>query len=196
MEEWREIPGTNGTYSVSNEGRVRSEDRVEYDKNGRGVTHKGQHIAGMDNGSGYYKVTITQHGKRKRFYVHRLVAEAFCEKPKGCDQVNHKDFNPGNNRADNLEWVTNRQNFDYSWERGRFRRTEQWVSRLRSSLEEKMGMPVIGERISDGETVLYSTVNGCRVDGFQPSCVSCCCNGKRMSHKGYIWRFADGSKRL
>ena len=51
-------------------------------------------------------------------YVHRLVAEAFCEKPAGKEYVNHKDGNPGNNRADNLEWVTNRENLIHASKMG------------------------------------------------------------------------------
>lgn len=62
--------------------------------------------------SGYRSVKLTySNGKQQRFYVHRLVAIHFIENddPKKT-LVNHKDGNKLNNQADNLEWVTPREN--------------------------------------------------------------------------------------
>lgn len=53
-------------------------------------------------------------GKRQDLYVHRLVAEAFLNNPDSKRYVNHKDCDRGNNQVDNLEWVTAKENTDYT----------------------------------------------------------------------------------
>ena len=60
-------------------------------------------------------VMLRKEGKRKNFYVHRLVAEAFCERTHG-NVVNHIDYNKRNNAASNLEWCTQKENIHHSIE--------------------------------------------------------------------------------
>lgn len=56
-------------------------------------------------------VNLCANGKRKKFYVHRLVANAFLDKPDGIDLVvNHKNHNTSDNRVENLEWITKSEN--------------------------------------------------------------------------------------
>lgn len=191
MEEWRDIPGTNFCYEASNYGRVRSKDRIALLPNGTVRSYKGKLLRGSSNGSGYMKVGLIIEGQKKMLYVHRVVAELFCEKPNDCDVVNHKDFNPSNNRSDNLEWLTGKENYDYSFQQGRFERTPEWRANLKRSLNQVMGKAVVGTSIVDGNEIHYASVNDTALDGFSPSCVSNCCNGKRNTHKGFMWRFAD-----
>jgi hypothetical protein len=58
----------------------------------------------------YQVVLLYKNGKRKMFYVHRLVAQTFCIKKAGADHVNHIDSNKLNNHYTNLEWVTCKEN--------------------------------------------------------------------------------------
>jgi len=108
-EEWKTIDGFEGKYQVSNLGRVRS----VYFSN-RFVSKKPQNkiLSQSDNGCGYLLVHLGT--KKKDFYVHRLVAEYFCENPDKKKCVNHKDYDRKNNRADNLEWTTYSENVLYS----------------------------------------------------------------------------------
>ena len=108
-EEWRELTGFDGKYFVSNMGRV----FLASSKNGRrcGI-RKPMFLAreGKD-GSAYLSIPLPHNGIVKNYRVHRLVAEAFCPGHDAeHDQVNHKDGNRSNNRADNLEWVTQSEN--------------------------------------------------------------------------------------
>lgn len=70
----------------------------------------GRVLKGQPNGKGYLRVSI---GGQLRF-VHRMVAEKYIPNPEGKEQVNHKDGNKLNNRADNLEWVTNQENRNHA----------------------------------------------------------------------------------
>ena len=89
MERWKTIDSLPG-YSISDKGRVRKDE-------------SGQIMVLSKNG-GYCRITISKH-------VHRLVAEAFIEKPSN-DKcwVDHIDGNRSNNSVDNLRWVTPSEN--------------------------------------------------------------------------------------
>ena len=59
---------------------------------------------------GYEQVRLSKNGKSRLTFVHRLVADTFIPKQEGYNEVNHIDGNKLNNRADNLEWCTRREN--------------------------------------------------------------------------------------
>lgn len=115
MEEWKDVKGYEGFYQVSNEGRVRSIKRWHGQK--RDYINSIRNLTLYNNGTGYMKVSLSTKGKYVKKYVHRLVAEAFIEKPAGCDYVNHLDYNRANNNVNNLEWCTAQQNILYSNEK-------------------------------------------------------------------------------
>lgn len=64
---------------------------------------------------------------REKCYVHRLVAEAFVDKPNTDDklEVNHEDGDKKNNRADNLTWMTRKQNMQHASVNGLINRTSE-----------------------------------------------------------------------
>jgi len=74
----------------------------------------GHVLKGQKNSKGYLRVCI---GK-KFYFVHRLVAEKYVKNPSGKEQVNHIDGNKLNNSADNLEWVTNKENREHAVKEG------------------------------------------------------------------------------
>lgn len=192
MEEvWATIPGSEGNYLVSNQGNVYAVSRLLMRKNGVVYYRSGCTIKPQPNSQGYLRVRLTLNGEKRDVFVHRLVAEAFVENTSNGDCVNHKDFNPKNNAADNLEWVSHLENVRYSLDRGRYKRTSSWREHLKSTLAKRMGTPVIGRNIDTGEEVYFQTLNDVRTAGFQPSCVCNCCKGVRAAHKGFAWRYAE-----
>lgn len=66
------------------------------------------------NGMGYLRVSIGG----KLMFVHRLVAEKYIPNPENKPQVNHIDGNPKNNRVENLEWVTQKENMAHAVKTG------------------------------------------------------------------------------
>ena len=101
MEEFRDVKNYEGLYQVSNLGRVKS---LKYGKE--------RILKPNSNGHGYLQVDFRKDGKRKVRTVHQLVAEAFLDHtPCGMKLiVNHKNFIRHDNRAENLELDTNRNN--------------------------------------------------------------------------------------
>lgn len=57
---------------------------------------------------------------RKKYKLHRLVAKYFIPNPDNLPQVNHKDCNKENNTVENLEWVTNKENYEHALKTGTF----------------------------------------------------------------------------
>lgn len=100
QEVFKDIPGYEGIYEVSNLGRIKrvSSQRI---------------IKLRINTNGYYQVGIYKNGKRKYYEIQRLVALAFLSNNLGLPCVNHKDENPLNNDVDNLEWCTYSYNLNY-----------------------------------------------------------------------------------
>lgn len=119
MEEvWKDIEGYEGIYQVSNLGRVRSLDRYiikPQPRNGVPTRYfkRGRVIALHPCRNEYINIVLKVNGGKKNCMVHRLVAKAFVSGYFEGADVNHKDCNRQNNRADNLEWMTRRDNLKY-----------------------------------------------------------------------------------
>lgn len=112
-EQWK--PFFNGRYEVSNHGRIRRV--VPGEPAGRIMQQK-------VTKEGYCLVSIArQMGDVTRWQrVHRLVADAFLPEPKpGQFFVNHKNSNPRDNRVENLEWCTHKENIQHAVDNGRMR---------------------------------------------------------------------------
>ena len=113
-EIWKDIPNYEGYYQVSNLGNVRSIDRVIKNRKAEYLL-KGKDIKFLINGggyNGYFDVVLSKEGVQKRYRVHQLVAMAFLNhEPNGFKKVvNHKNFDKLDNRLENLEIISAREN--------------------------------------------------------------------------------------
>lgn len=104
-EIWKDVVGFEGRYMVSNFGNVKS---LRY----RGHNEE-KIMRTVRHHSGYSIITLGKK-PRKNYSVHILVAEAFVDNPCKKPYINHIDGNKSNNRADNLEWVTAKENTQHA----------------------------------------------------------------------------------
>lgn len=111
MEEWKEVPGYEGLYEVSNTGNVKS-------------LIKNKIIKGFINRCGYRLVGLSKNKILKRFQVHRLVAQVFIPNPDNLPMVNHKDEDKSNNSVDNLEWCDAKYNIHYGTRSDKVKNTQ------------------------------------------------------------------------
>lgn len=110
-EIWKDVKGLESIAEVSNLGNVRTKDRY-VNNNGTPTLLKGKFRKGYDNGTGYIQYRFNVNGKVIRKYGHVLVLEAFSDKPEGKYEVDHIDNNKSNNKLDNLQWLTRKENVE------------------------------------------------------------------------------------
>lgn len=128
---------------------------------------------------GYPRVTIKDDdGKELTRFVHRLVAITFIPNQNNKPQVNHIDGNKSNPHAENLEWVTNRENSLHAISNG-----------LNIGYKnEDISKPIVQIQ---GDIIIhrYSSINDVRHYGYNVSNVNKCLKGRSKTYKGYIWRY-------
>ena len=154
MEEWRDIEGYEGLYQVSNLGRIKSFRDNHYNFREKILKLK-------YHNDGYVYINLCKDHNQKTFRVHKLVAQAFIPNPKKYNEINHKDENKQNNKAENLEWCDREYNNNYGTKKDRFIDTRGTKVRC----------------INTGK-IYRSTREASRDTGIDNSFISKCCRGK------------------
>lgn len=127
MEIWKDVKGYEGLYQVSNLGRVKGTKSKKYLKTTK-------------SNKNYLVVNLCKNAEYHSFNIHRLVAEAFIPNPQKLPCVNHKDYDPNNNCVDNLEWVTPKQNSQWSLENNRNGQLKKHMSNSGEHYIQKRGL--------------------------------------------------------
>ena len=160
-EVWKDIPGYEGRYQVSNLGQIRGP---------RGTLNKP-----FKNHGGYLVATLYNGQKQIRTGAHRLVAMAFIPNPENKPQINHRNGIRTDNRPENLEWVTCSEN---NLHRRR-------VLRGGGGREKR---PV---RCLDTGTVYPSITEAAEATGAWLEKILLCCQGKRNRTHGLRWAYEE-----
>lgn len=184
-EEWRNIEGYEGLYQVSNFGRVKS---LNYNN-----TNQEKILSQFGNGKGYLFVNLYKERKMKNCYVHRLVAQAFLDNTNNYPMINHKDENKENNCVDNLEWCTQQYNVNYGTAQARRIANTDYKAKTAKmdykAIAEKQSKQVYQYDKQCNLIKIWKSTMECDRNGFNSSAISTCCNGKRNSHKGFVWSY-------
>ena len=176
-----------GLYKVSNFGRILS---LNYKNTG-----KPDLLNPIERKDGYSEVCLSKNKETKRCLVHRLVAETFLPNPEGKPCVNHRIegkegksinmvfFNEDgsiNKERTTIEWATYEENNNY----------ETRNERIAKALSKRvLQLSLTGELIREWDSTME-----CGRNGFNQGNIVACCNGKRKSHKGFLWMYADDYK--
>ena len=170
MEIWKDIPNTDGQYKVSNNGKV--------------MTSKtGRILSPVIDARGYERVCLFKTDRKRRYKVHRLVAMAFIPNPHRKEQVNHIDGDKRNNHADNLEWVTNKENMKHSRLNGLHDGHKRFCESKRKQ--------IIATHIKSGEEIVFDSILSAKKT-IGTSHIQEVLKGLRYEAKGYTFRYVYG----
>ena len=168
-EVFVDVLGYEGLYQVSNQGRVYS-------------LKSGKFLKPQKDKYGYLYVNLYKDKKMKHYLTHRLVASAFIENPLQLTDVNHISEDKTDNRVENLEWMSHKDNINYGTA------IERRV--------EKRSKPII-QLTKDGKIVneFPSLVEASRQTRINLGNISQCCRGnKKYSHAGnFLWKYKEGA---
>jgi hypothetical protein len=114
IEEFRDIKGYEGYYQVSNLGNFKSLDRYIKYSDRKPVFVKGKSMNPSIKTNGYLSVMLTLDGTHKRYFVHRIVYLTFKDEINKSLEINHIDGNKKNNRLENLEAITHKENIAHA----------------------------------------------------------------------------------
>ena len=184
MEHWKDVPGYEGVYQVSDTGRVKSLERIDRINH----VHPENILKNKVEKLGYQRVHLSKNGNAEYLAVHRLVAQAFVHKENGCDIVNHLDNNPSNNEASNLEWTTYKGNMQHAAAQGRMHYKPENLKRA----QESKKIPVVAISKSGKRVYFESQKDAGRVLGIGTGHIAASCRKDRgyKTTGGFSWEYA------
>lgn len=117
-EKWKDLYEFDGYYSVSNMGRVRSNERDVPMRDGR-TRHVKERILRPGITKGYLFVNLRYEGNSYTREIHRLVGDAFLDTVHGKTQIGHIRLPFTNNEVSNLKYTTDSERMKLCYSRGR-----------------------------------------------------------------------------
>ena len=176
-EQWRTAI-VNGepweNYQVSNFGRILS---LNYNHTG-----KPELMTPRKRKNGYFQVNLRKNGEYKTCSLHRLVAQTFIPNPNNLPQVNHIDQDKTNNRVENLEWKSPKDNCNHGTRNERIAKANTNGKLSKKVLQFTLNGKLIRE---------WPSIMECERNGFDSGNVCKCCRGKLKSHKGFRFMYAE-----
>lgn len=181
-EVWRRCPQYSERIAVSNYGRLK---RIPYTVTKEGISHlyREKIYKLQENRNGYYKATLRlKQNMTKMVQVHRAVAFAFIDNPSGFQIINHKDENPSNNCAYNLEWCTTYYNNNYGNRNKKVRERRIAGGYTKAVVNYSYN----GEKLKEYVTAKDAAIN----TGVDRTSIINCCNGISPTACGLHFRYA------
>lgn len=164
-EVWKDVVGFEGLYQISDHGKLKR------------LTKNGDKIIRPYHKDRYLKTELWRNGKRKKAFVHRLVAEHFLPNPAHFTQINHKDENPENNSVDNLEWCSQKYNANYG------------ENRIKAALKRSKGVEqysISGDLLHTYQSAKFAA----KCVGVSRKAINVACCNQSVS-AGFLWKYSD-----
>lgn len=190
---WKDINGFEN-YKISDDGRIISKEFVNVYRRRRkdGTistikrTLKEKELKPWTS-MGYHAVQLCNGNKKRKTFVHILVAETFLEKPEWAECVNHKDGIKTNNNVSNLEWCTYSENNQHAYDNG-LTHAPYLSSERAKQMRSKADMTCRYREVIDLTTgKRYPSISSTKVDGFSPNNVQKVCSKNAKTHRGHIF---------
>ena len=175
IEIWKPVVGYEGLYEVSNLGNVRS---LNYNHTNKPKLLK-QDLCKNNN----LRVTLYNRTK-KRFLVHRIVAEAFMPNPYNKPEIDHINTIRTDNRVENLRWVTHTENMN---------NPITHTKSINSKLHYTYNMKAVIQTSKDGTFIqeYKCTREAERATNIDHRSINKCCKGIYKTAGGYIWKYKE-----
>jgi len=189
-EIWRDIENYEGYYQVSNLGKKKSCSRQILRINGNVQNLTEKLLCPTLDKNGYFTVMLSKKTFKKRFFVHRLIAQAFINNEFNKCCVNHINGITVDNSLLNLEWVTSEENARHAYEthlinhetlleRGKLASETRKITTVQMNMQREV----------------LNTFNSYReaedITGINRGLISLCCSGKNKTAGGFKWKRAS-----
>lgn len=172
QEIWKDIIGYYGVYKINNFGEIKSLERMKWNHSKKQLIQ--ERIMKQYMSVGYYKVDLSLNDKRERYFVHRLLAQAFINNPNNKLQVNHINGIKTDNRLENLEWVSPSENVRHAFN----------IGLIKINAKRILQMDFNGNIIREWESTKIAGQNGFRI-----SCINKAITGMHKHHRGFLWKY-------
>ena len=167
MEKYIVLQGFYDCYAVSNMGNVKN-------------LRTGKVLNPSIRPDGYKSVLLSRDGRKMSIRVHQLVAQYFLEKEDGKTDINHKNGIKHDNRAENLEWCTKKENMQHAHDNG-----------LMTSKYANKDILVYDYETSEHLFIFQSVKQCAKFLGLNPSPIFRVLKGRNNHHHGYSFKYAS-----